>query len=190
MEESFCRLDRREGEASDTPPSRQLPLAGTLTSSITLYNARSLALILNVDGLVSTLAPMSPCQRQATTRAFGMTIQLSARAMHSVKRLHASRANGSVRTAVETRRHCSVLFRPRSWLRSGCGYRCCCPVRRDLHAPTQAILPRPLNHASFNPACFCMSQSSSSHHKRRILYESPQLSALCAVITTFYLLNA
>jgi hypothetical protein len=49
---------------------------------------------------------------------------VSARAMHSVKRLHTSRANRSVRAAVETRRHCSVLFRPRSWLRSGCGCRC------------------------------------------------------------------
>lgn len=112
-------------------------------SVVTLHDLQSSVLALNADDLVSALALARHVTSPSSSEASGSRHDdpsLSARAVHSVKRLHISRANGSVQTAAEMRRRCSVLLRPWLWLRSGCECRCWRPVRREMLAP---MPPRP-----------------------------------------------
>ena len=132
-----------------------------------MHGLQSSVLVLNVDDLVSALARhvTSPSSSEPSGSRQDDP-GLSARVMHSVKRLHMARANDNVQTTAEMRRRCSVLLRPRLWLRSGCGCRCRRPVKRDMLAP---MPPRP---PVVKFACRGVSQWISSHRKRRILYES------------------
>jgi hypothetical protein len=138
---------------------------------------------------------MSPCQRQATTRAFGMTIQY--------QRVRCTASRGCIR--LERIEACE-----RQWRRGdtavfcldpghGCGLDAGVDVassqKKCLAAHQFCLQPMDL----LNPAKTCMMHSFNSacpmilftsQAQNIVSYESQQLGALCAVITTLYLLNA